>query len=122
MSNAEFQQRSRRSRRMCTSCYERKARFATTGPSGLPSSHTVLSVFPIRGHGAARCCRRMRHSRSRNILGCRATVNVEMMRWLLDAIPQDWTNWRDRWGYGHAVRAGLATAALGALTLSPVCD
>src|SRR5438067_8251433 len=49
-------------------------------------------------------------------------VNVEMMRWPLDAIPQDWTNWRDRWEYGHAVRAGLATAALGALTLSPVCD
>jgi len=49
-------------------------------------------------------------------------VNVEMMRWPLDANPQDWTNWRDRWEYGHAVRAGLATAALGALTLSPVCD
>jgi len=49
-------------------------------------------------------------------------VNVEMMRWPLDAIPQDWTNWRDRWEYGHAVRAGLATAALGALTLSPVRD
>jgi Domain of unknown function (DUF1772) len=49
-------------------------------------------------------------------------VNVEMLRWPLDAIPQDWTNWRDRWEYGHAVRAGLATAALGALTLSPVCD
>ncbi len=49
-------------------------------------------------------------------------VNAEMMRWPVEAIPQDWTNWRDRWEYGHAVRAGLATAGLGALTLSPVCD
>jgi hypothetical protein len=45
-------------------------------------------------------------------------VNVEMMRWRLDAIPPDWTHWRDRWELGHAVRAGLVTAALGALTLS----
>jgi hypothetical protein len=45
-------------------------------------------------------------------------VNVEMMRWPLDAIPENWTNWRDRWEYGHAVRAGLVTAALGALALS----
>jgi hypothetical protein len=49
-------------------------------------------------------------------------VNVEMMRWPLDAIPQDWTNRRDRWEYGHAVRAGLVTAALGALTLSQTCE
>jgi hypothetical protein len=49
-------------------------------------------------------------------------VNVEMMRWSLDEIPQDWTNRRDRWEYGHAVRAGLVTAALGALTLSQTCE
>jgi hypothetical protein len=49
-------------------------------------------------------------------------VNVEMVQWRLDAIPEDWTDRRDRWEYGHAVRAGLVTAALGALTLSPVCD
>src|SRR5262245_58396034 len=45
-------------------------------------------------------------------------VNTEMMRWPLDAIRQDWTNRRDRWEYGHAVRAGLVTAALAALTMS----
>lgn len=45
-------------------------------------------------------------------------ANVEMLRWPLDAIPPDWTMWRDRWEYGHAVRAGLVTAALGSLTWS----
>lgn len=45
-------------------------------------------------------------------------VNVEMMRWPLDAIPKDWTKWRDRWEYGHAVRAVLVTAALAASTWS----
>jgi len=43
-------------------------------------------------------------------------ANVEMMRWPLDAIPRDWATWRNRWEYGHAVRAGLVTAGLGALT------
>jgi hypothetical protein len=45
-------------------------------------------------------------------------VNVEMLRWRLDDTPRDWKHWRDRWEYGHAVRAGLVTAALGALTWS----
>jgi hypothetical protein len=26
--------------------------------------------------------------------------------WPLDAIPRDWTEQRDRWEYGHAVRPG----------------
>jgi hypothetical protein len=38
-------------------------------------------------------------------------ANVEMMQWPLDAIPQDWAKWRNRWEYGHAVRAGLVTTA-----------
>jgi hypothetical protein len=45
-----------------------------------------------------------------------------MMRWPLDAIPQDWANWRNRWEYGHAVRAGLVTTALAALTWSILRD
>lgn len=49
-------------------------------------------------------------------------VNVEMMRWPLDAIPKDWTNHRDRWEYGHALRAGLVTAALAALAWSLLPD
>jgi hypothetical protein len=39
-----------------------------------------------------------------------------MVQWPLDAIPPNWTDRRDRWEYGHAIRAGLVTAALGALT------
>jgi Domain of unknown function (DUF1772) len=45
-------------------------------------------------------------------------VNAEVTRWPLDAIPPDWTKQRDRWEYGHAIRAGLVTAALGALVTS----
>ena len=44
-------------------------------------------------------------------------ANVEMMRWPLDAIPQDWAKWRNRWEYGHAVRAGLVTTALGGVDM-----
>jgi len=49
-------------------------------------------------------------------------VNVEMVRWPLQEIPQDWTRWRDRWEYGHAVRAGLIMAAFAALTMAAVND
>jgi hypothetical protein len=49
-------------------------------------------------------------------------VNIEMMRWPLDAIPEDWAQWRDRWEYGHAVRAGLITFALGVVTWSLIVD
>jgi hypothetical protein len=45
-------------------------------------------------------------------------VNAEVVRWPLDSIPRDWTKQRDRWEYGHAIRAGLVTAALGALIMS----
>lgn len=45
-------------------------------------------------------------------------VNRTMAGWPLDAIPPDWTDWRDQWEYGHAARAVLETAALAALVLS----
>ena len=49
-------------------------------------------------------------------------VNTRMSRWSLEAVPSDWAKWRNRWEWGHAVRAGLVTAALGALTLSVLND
>lgn len=49
-------------------------------------------------------------------------VNVEMVKWPLDAIPADWANQRNRWEYGHAARAGLVTVALGALMWSILKD
>lgn len=49
-------------------------------------------------------------------------VNIEMVRWPLDAIPGNWTTARDRWEYGHAVRASLLAGALAALVWSTVDD
>jgi hypothetical protein len=45
-------------------------------------------------------------------------VNVEVSRWRLDRIPREWKQQRNRWEYGHAIRAGLVTAALAALVSS----
>jgi hypothetical protein len=47
-------------------------------------------------------------------------VNVEMQQWPLDRIPDGWTAERDRWEFGHAVRAFLLTGALAALVWSAV--
>jgi hypothetical protein len=49
-------------------------------------------------------------------------ANRTMAGWPLDAIPSDWTGWRDQWEYGHAARAVLLTVALGALVLSVVWE
>jgi hypothetical protein len=49
-------------------------------------------------------------------------VNIEMVKWPLDAIPPDWMTARDRWEYGHAVRAGLMTTALAALIASLLAE
>ena len=49
-----------------------------------------------------------------------APVNRTMVAWPLDAIPADWSQWRDQWEYAHAVRAVLQFVALGALVLSVV--
>lgn len=45
-------------------------------------------------------------------------VNTEVMRWPLDEIPSDWTTRRDRWEYGHAMRAGLVITALVSLAMA----
>lgn len=45
-------------------------------------------------------------------------ANNEMLGWRLEAIPEGWEKWRNRWEYGHAVRAVLVTTALAALALS----
>jgi hypothetical protein len=47
-------------------------------------------------------------------------VNVEMQQWPLDRIPAGWSAERDRWEFGHAVRAGLLAGALAALVWSTV--
>ncbi len=45
-------------------------------------------------------------------------ANRTMASWPLDAIPPEWTRWRDQWEYSHAARALLVTGALGALVWS----
>src|SRR5262245_19245738 len=45
-------------------------------------------------------------------------VNVEVAHWPTDLIPQDWETRRDRWEYGHAIRAGAVNGALVALVMS----
>lgn len=49
-------------------------------------------------------------------------VNQEMARWIVDAVPQDWVDWRDRWEYGHAARALLLTAGFWALICSVLAE
>ena len=49
-------------------------------------------------------------------------ANTTMAGWSLEAIPGEWKQWRNRWEYAHAVRAGLTFSALGALVLSVVRD
>ena len=45
-------------------------------------------------------------------------ANTTMAAWSLDEIPDEWTQWRNRWEYSHAVRAVLEVSALGALVIS----
>jgi hypothetical protein len=45
-------------------------------------------------------------------------VNTTMVNWPMDAIPTDWTRWRDQWEYAHAARAFLTTVGFGALVYS----
>jgi membrane-bound metal-dependent hydrolase YbcI (DUF457 family) len=45
-------------------------------------------------------------------------ANSTMASWSLDAIPDNWTQWRNRWEYAHAARAVLEFGAFGALVIS----
>ena len=45
-------------------------------------------------------------------------ANRVMASWPLDAVPVDWTLWRDRWEFSHAVRALLMLGALITLIVS----
>jgi len=47
-------------------------------------------------------------------------VNTAVATWTVETLPTDWMTYRDRWEYAHAVRAGLYTLSLGALTLAVV--
>ena len=57
-----------------------------------------------------------------SVLGCRSARKRDDDAVACRRDSGDWAKWRDRWEYGHAVRAGLVTAALGALTWSLLQD
>lgn len=44
-----------------------------------------------------------------------APVNQEFAAWTSEAVPADWTRFRDRWEFTHAARAGLFVLGFGAL-------
>jgi hypothetical protein len=87
----------------------------TTGMLAWWTRKRQPAAFPLIGTAAG--CLAAAHAIFWSVV---QPVNVEMVKWPLDAIPADWARVRDRWEYGHAVRAGLTTAALGALTCSIV--
>jgi hypothetical protein len=49
-------------------------------------------------------------------------ANLTMSGWPLDAVPPEWTRWRDQWEYAHAARAFLQTGTLAALVLSVLLE
>ncbi len=49
-------------------------------------------------------------------------VNVELAKWVNGPVPADWTSWRARWEWGHAVLALLELAGFAALVWSVLTD
>jgi uncharacterized membrane protein len=47
-----------------------------------------------------------------------APMNAEFAKWLTNPIPADWTRYRDRWEYAHAVNAVIKIIALSLLVTS----
>ena len=49
-------------------------------------------------------------------------VNVELAKWVNGPVPDDWTAWRARWEWGHAVLALLELFGFAALVWSVLED
>lgn len=49
-------------------------------------------------------------------------ANVQLASWVDGEVPPDWTDWRDRWEWGHAVIALVELAGFAALTGSVLAD
>jgi hypothetical protein len=49
-------------------------------------------------------------------------VNVELAKWVNGPVPADWTVWRARWEWGHAVNTLLQLVGFGALVASVLAD
>jgi anthrone oxygenase-like protein len=49
-------------------------------------------------------------------------VNVELAKWVNGPVPSDWTDYRSRWEWGHAVISLLELAGFAALIASVLAD
>jgi hypothetical protein len=49
-------------------------------------------------------------------------ANVQLASWVNGEVPPDWTDWRDRWEWGHAVIALVELAGFAALIGSVLAD
>ncbi|HYH71293.1 MAG TPA: DUF1772 domain-containing protein [Methyloceanibacter sp.] len=49
-------------------------------------------------------------------------ANVQLASWVNGEVPPDWTDWRDRWEWGHAVIALVELAGFAALVGSVLAD
>jgi hypothetical protein len=51
-----------------------------------------------------------------------APMNTEFAKWLTNPIPADWTRYRDRWEYAHAINAVIKIIAVGSLAISVLVE
>jgi hypothetical protein len=49
-------------------------------------------------------------------------VNVELAKWVNGPVPSDWTGYRSRWEWGHAIISLLELAGFAALIASVLAD
>jgi hypothetical protein len=49
-------------------------------------------------------------------------VNVELAKWVDGPVPADWTDYRARWEWGHAIIAGVEFAGFAALVAAVLAD
>jgi hypothetical protein len=49
-------------------------------------------------------------------------VNVELAKWVNGPVPSDWTSYRDRWEWGHAIIAVTELIGFGALVAALLAD
>jgi hypothetical protein len=49
-------------------------------------------------------------------------VNVELAKWVNGPVPADWTDYRARWEWGHAIIAGVELLGFAALIAAVLAD
>ena len=49
-------------------------------------------------------------------------VNVELAKWVIGPVPNDWTTYRSRWEWGHAIIALTELLGFAALVAAVLAD